>query len=529
MSTDATLEAVSAPDTDYRFTFEPYGRRITATFNGTVVADSNEVMVLHETRLAPTYYFPRKHVRMDLMQASPRRTHCPFKGNASYWSIQVGDRSVENAIWSYEDPIAEGAAITNYVAFYTRLLDDWREDGKAAVDEEPAPSTSFGNPLLPWLMTTAPHVSGARTLTQSLSQEMVDQGIPVWRLFVMIRTLHPQLMAMSYRWWRKSEDVEVFRAPYELMQQPQFLNSPFIPILDGAGGIRRRLDGPEPPLDYPILADLHAEGATDYAAMPMLFSDGQINVITLASAEPGGFSTSDLGHLYEILPLLGRLYEVHAMRYRASTLLDTYLGHHAASRVLEGRIKRGDGEDIEAVIWFCDLRDSTPLAQSLPRDEFLDMLNVYFDCMAGTVLEHGGQVLRFIGDAALAIFPIGTEVSSDDARQRALRAAGDAWQRMDAINAQRRVDGKRELGFGIALHQGQVTYGNIGTANRLEFTVIGDAANRAARIESMCKQLGKPVLVSGDVARAAPERFEDLGEFPLRGVSEPIRLFALRL
>jgi adenylate cyclase len=264
----------------------------------------------------------------------------------------------------------------------------------------------------------------------------------------------------------------------------------------------------------------------------MTFSDGQINTVTLASARPGGFSTEDLGHIYEILESLGRLYEVHALRYRATTLLDTYLGSQAGGRVLEGLIKRGDGEDIHAVIWFCDLRDSTPLAQSMSRTEFLGVLNSFFDCMAGAVMEHGGQVLRFIGDAALAIFPMDTgDIADAGARKAhdcALAAALDARERMRKLNEERDDQGLMPLRYGIGLHPGEVTYGNIGTASRLEFTVIGDAANRAARVESMCKTLDRNILASEDFARMFPDRFDEIGRHALRGVEEEMVLFALR-
>ena len=512
-----------------RFSFEPYPHRLSATFAGVTIADSDAAMVFRETRLAPAYYFPREHVRMDLMRRTERLTHCPFKGNASYWTLEVNGRSAENVMWSYEEPLDEAGDIKGYVAFYVEMLDEWFEDGRTpenVVVEEEIP---FTNPLLPWLLNDAPLAEDAVALVDSLTTRMLEIGIPLWRFNLIVRTLHPQLLAVAFQWWRKSGETKESFVPYAVMQDPEFLNSPLVPIIEGAGGIRRRLDGPNPILDYPILKDLHNEGVTDYVAMPMVFSDGQINVVTMASAAPGGFSTNHLGQVYEILPVLGRLFEVHAMRYRAKTLLDTYLGQHAGQRVLEGRIKRGDGESINAIIWFCDLRESTPLAQSMPRAEFLGLLNRYFDCMAGSVLDNGGHVLRFIGDAALAIFPIdGPGKPEEEAKSKAITAAAMAQEQMAVINDERRKDGKAPLGFGIALHQGEVTYGNIGTENRLEFTVIGDAANRAARIEAMCKVLNRPVLVSESIVCAAPSRFEDLGHHPLRGVEQPLKLYALR-
>jgi adenylate cyclase len=214
-------------------------------------------------------------------------------------------------------------------------------------------------------------------------------------------------------------------------------------------------------------------------------------------------------------------------------LLDTYLGRHAGERVLQGTIRRGDGENIGAVIWFCDLRESTPLARAMSRQQFLDTLNEYFDCMAGAVLKHGGQVLRYIGDAALAIFPVAGEGGAGSggaelAREQALAAAREAAAAIEAVNLERARSGRPEIRYGIGLHVGEVTYGNIGTPSRLEFTVIGEAANMAARVESLCKDLDRALLVSAEFARFAPGRFVSLGRHRLKGIDEPQELFTLR-
>jgi len=519
---------------EYGFTFTHFRHRVRAEAAGIVIADSDGVMIMKETRLPPVYYFPRQDVRMDLMRATGHRTICPFKGNASYWNLETGAGQIENLMWSYEDPLPDASHIKDYVAFYPDLLDQLAVDDEAAEQSEPAESESvYSNPLLAWLLRDAPQIQSARELTDTLARKMLSAGIPLWRLAVIIRTLHPQVNALAYRWWRKEGTTEEFRVPHEALTDPVYLNSPLVPIYEGAGGVRRRLDISDPLLDYPILEDLVAEGATDYVAMPMTFTDGQINVVTLAADRRGGFTTSDLGHIHEIIAVLGRLYEVHAMRFRAASLLDTYLGSHAGERVLDGLVKRGDGENIDAIIWFCDLRDSTPLAESMSRAEFLSLLNGFFDAMAGAVLDNGGQVLRFIGDAALAIFPIGDggdagAVSPEEARRNALAAADDAQQRIAAINLTRTDAGTPLIRYGMALHPGAVTYGNIGTQNRLEFTVIGDAANTAARVEALCKTLGRPLLVSADFAQHFPERFESLGQHALRGVGESQEIFALR-
>lgn len=190
---------------------------------------------------------------------------------------------------------------------------------------------------------------------------------------------------------------------------------------------------------------------------------------------------------------------------------------------------------IHAVIWFCDLRDSTRLAEITPVDSFLGVLNDFFDCMAGAVLDHGGEVLRYIGDAALAIFPIGDTskileeacMPSEGACKRALDAAREARQRIDALNERRQVAGDPPIRFGLALHVGDVMYGNIGVPQRLEFTVIGKAANEAARLEGMCKELGHPILISSAFPRCFPGEMISLGTHALRGVSEAQEIFTL--
>jgi adenylate cyclase len=523
------LETIRAEPEDYGFTFEAHPARVRIAFGGVTVADSSNVRVMHETRLAPIFYFPRDDLNWDLLQPSEHRTYCPFKGNASYWSLVASDRRSDNAAWSYEDPYEGASHIKDYVAFYADLV-QVIDEGEKPVDEgADAPIQIHTNPLLGWLLNEAPLITSSKELTEEFARELQRVGIPVWRLSVIIRTLHPQVAAEALRWWAKRPDVDVLRVPYADLQSPEFLNSPLVPIFEGAGGIRRRLDIPDPVLDFGILEDLHAEGATDYVAMPLTFLDGQINALTLASDRPGGFGTGDLGHVYEVLAQLARLYELHNMRRTAVTLLDTYLGRHAGERVLNGRIKRGDGEHIEAVIWFCDLRESTPLAQSMSQEDFLGALNQFFDCMAGAVLDQGGQVLRFIGDAALAIFPVANSDAAAQARTLALTAAEEAHRRIVEVNEKRANKDWRPLAYGLALHVGDVTYGNIGTRERLEFTVVGESANYAARLESLCKTLGRPILASAAFAQHFPDRFESLGKHDLRGIRDAQEIFALDL
>ncbi len=397
------------------------------------------------------------------------------------------------------------------------------------------------NPFVEWLLTEGWSITDPTELVERLAKRLVEAGFPVSRLVCLIRTLHPQVIGTRYMWRRYSGVTNLrykeYSPPHGVLQTSQYVDSPLVAILDGAaGGIRRRLDIPGVRLDFPILKELHAQGATDYIAMPLVFSDGQINAITFTADRPGGFSTPELEQLYQMLPVLARLVEVHAVRRTAKTLLDTYLGKHTGERVLNGLINRGDGEDIHAAIWFCDLRDSTRMADAMSREAFLAILNDFFDCMAGAVLDHGGEVLRFIGDAALAIFPTGKVSSTvkrgccetEAACHAALAAVADAQARMQALNRMRVQKGEAPLRFGLGLHMGDVMYGNIGVPGRLEFTVIGAAANEAARLEGLCKPLNKSVLISTEFEHCIPGELISLGRHPLRGVSAPQEIFTLR-
>lgn len=390
------------------------------------------------------------------------------------------------------------------------------------------------NLLIDWLLGEGWTLPTAGELVAALSRRMVEIGMPLCRLRVTLRTLHPQYLGTSYTWLRSTDRVEEYLPTHEILQTEQYLNSPYAGIFEGAGGIRRRLDIPGVAPDFPILEDLRADGATDYIAMPLIFSDGKINAVTFAGDRPGGFHTAELETIYQMLPVLAYAMECHALRQTARTILDTYLGRHSGERVLKGLIKRGDGENIHAVIWFSDLRGSTRLADRMPRQAFLDLLNDYFQCMAGAVLDHGGEVLRFIGDAALAIFPIGSVVARPEccpdhvrACETAIRAAQDAAARVSTVNAERDARGVIAIRFGIGLHLGDVLYGNIGTPDRLEFSVIGPAANEAARIENMTKALHKPILISQSVAKVARLPLVALGSHALRGVHEPQELYTL--
>ncbi|MBC8239316.1 MAG: adenylate/guanylate cyclase domain-containing protein [Alphaproteobacteria bacterium] len=264
------------------------------------------------------------------------------------------------------------------------------------------------------------------------------------------------------------------------------------------------------------MEDLRAEGGTDYVAMPLPFSDGQINTMTLTSDHPEGFSTADLGAVFQCVFGLSRFYETMTLRQNTRTLLTTYLGLRSGTRVLNGETQRGAGEEIRAAIVFCDLRNSTQLAASLPRGAYLDLLNNYFEAVSEPILSRSGEVLKFIGDAVLAIFPV------EDDPAKACGLARDAA--IDIVARLAEMDDP-PLNCAIGVHVGEVTFGNVGAPERLDFTVIGSAANLAARLSDHCKVLDQSLLFTGAVQQAVPDGMVSLGQHSLRHIPEPTEIY----
>ena len=513
----------------YRVTIAPANERLTIRIDGKVIADSHDALVMNETRQAPVFYFPRGDIQMALLSRNPLTTHCPFKGDASYFDYSGHGVDADLVGWSYELGFDEASLVRDYIAFDSKKIEGlYRDDQLVVPQDNHENSDDIENPLVTWLLREAWKSTSIPDTLQDLATTLRSTGVRLWRLKLFVRTLNPQLYGKFYTWQLNNEEIEEAQATHKGMLSDQHLNSPYATIIKGEGGIRRSLEGETPELDYPILRDLIKEGATDYVALPMKFSDGQINILSLVSNEPGGFSTSELGYLYEILPHLGRLIEAYAQKDSALTLLQTYLGRNAGQRVLDGQVKRGDGEDLDTIIWFSDLRDSTRMADSMDRLTYLKGLDQYFDCVAGAVVSSGGEVLKFIGDAILAIFPTGGSTESfETACLQAITALRTANQELDKVNEERAKEGLVALRFGTGLHRGNITYGNIGAEARLDFTVIGPAVNEASRIEGLCKKLGESVLTSAAFADGLNNGKRSLGQFELSGVKSSWELFGV--
>ena len=386
-----------------------------------------------------------------------------------------------------------------------------------------------------WLMSSALGSTGVDAIFEGCCQRLHAAGVPLVRALTAFRTLHPLFGSINLV-WRLNQGVD--RSPIlheQSFSTGEWRRSPMHYLLrHRIPYLRRRLAGPHAIVDFPILEDLRDGGVTDYLCYLAPFAtegepnpDGHGIMGSWATDRPSGFSDEDLRVFARIQRRYAVSCRVQIQDRITRNVLETYLGPDVGSRVLQGQIRRGDGERIHAVIWYSDMRDSTRLADCLDPRAFIELLNLYFECTAGAVIAGGGEVLRFVGDAVLAIFPI--REGGDDARiaaECALAASRDAEQRLSLTNQRLAETGNDSIEFGLGLHVGDVMYGNIGVPERLEFSVIGPAANEVARIEDLTKKLGRRVLVSAAFAAAADARCESLGTHRLRGVGAPVEVFA---
>ena len=393
-----------------------------------------------------------------------------------------------------------------------------------------------GNPLIDsladWLISQALRDTPLEDIYGGTCRQLYAAGIPVARGHVAFRVLHPLFQAQSLRWERNKK---VEGTSYLHGADPQeWERSPFFHMITNkVPYLRRHLVGDAAIFDFPILQQLRDEGFTDYFGFIVWF-DEDAEEDDLASGIAGswctdrktGFTHADIRSLNRIEQRLAVAFKINIQSRITENILSAYLGPGAGTRVLNGQIKRGDGENIHAVIWYSDMRGSTRLADSMSGQAFLEALNQYFESTAGAVLRHGGEVLRFIGDAVLAIFPIRGKRGAEKACQRAMKAAATARENLSLINKERKARGEEPLDFGLGLHIGEVLFGNIGVPERVEFSVIGPAANEVARLESLTKSLQRRVLVSESFAKHMKLDWVCEGQHELRGVGQQVSVYA---
>ena len=364
--------------------------------------------------------------------------------------------------------------------------------------------------------------------------EILSDNFDLHRVGMGMPTLHPLIEATSLT-WNKNKGFEMLESEHGYSDRDDWRKSPISYMFEKEiETLRYRLDQEGDWHRFPLLVDLAQAGCTEYYAQVISFNDvfhpsnddtdGMLT--SWATTYPDGFTDDFFEVINELSPALGIISKLTDRESAVINLVEAYLGKDAGTRVLEGQIKRGELISIDAVIWYSDLRHSTRLAESLSSQGFLDTLNTYFECTAGSILDNDGEVLRFIGDAVLAIFPFQSYGSAQIAAQSAWESALLARDRIQTINLQRNTHNQESLEFGLALHAGSLDYGNIGVPTRLEFSVIGPVANEVARLEGLTKTLGKSILVSDSFAKLLDIEWQSMGQQQMKGVSSNPVIYA---
>ena len=400
-------------------------------------------------------------------------------------------------------------------------------------------------PLTDWLADAGLRNMSLETILDGFSRRLNHMGVSVARAFVGVSTLHPMVRARSLIWDRDTPEIEHFEFGHAGIDVPILRQSPFVPMLrDGVTERRCDLTDAATVESVPMFGELQTAGMTEW--LGRVFPMGELvpEVGWTVEAEhaerlalfcavttdrPGGYSEADLKVLDRALPVFALAVKAVTMRALGQGLLAAYLGDDPASRVFAGTVQRGEVQSVEAVLFFTDLRGFTSIADTTPGRELIALLDECFECMAAPVQRHGGEVLKFMGDGLLAAFAV-RPAGRADVCAAALDAATEALALIEVLNARRRAAGQRTAGLDLSLHIGTVQYGNVGTAQRLDFTVIGPAVNEASRIEKLCEPLGHSLLMSQSFAEAATScrsRLVSVGRHRLRGVREETELFAL--
>src|SRR5215469_10145530 len=400
----------------------------------------------------------------------------------------------------------------------------WEQDMDAPLNIDPS-TAHPDNDIVHWLTNDTRDKRFVDDIFAELCVRLQRAGIPVKRASLHLLIYHPQWLGARMMWADGMSEAEIMRFDYEVRERSEYIGSPANEIQDGATEVREHLER-EPSLrrKHAVYDEMRAKGLTDYVAWPLYHTLGKRHIVTFATDRPGGFDDEHIASLKRLLPVLALVSEIRMKNRLARTLLETYVGTHAGELILAGATRRGHGTTVRAAIMICDLRDFTRISDSWPRDDVIDLLNDYFDAMSEPIARHGGEILKFIGDGLLAIFPL----SQPSACANLLRAVSEARQAMAVLNERNCKIGRVPLNYGIGVHVGDVMYGNIGSRTRLDFTVIGPAVNMASRLEALTKQLGKTVLLSRTFADFVEKDFdlEGVGEYPVRGFSDPIELFA---
>lgn len=382
-----------------------------------------------------------------------------------------------------------------------------------------------------WLIDKSLGDPDITQLFQKLCQRLVGVGVPIDRAALTWPTLHPLFRAEQI-FWNPEDGARLLQYSHANQETEGWLRSPFYHVLQhDLDRLRRRLTGENALLDFDILEELREQGYTDYLMTSSAFRIGEVSefyargtgiLASWATKRDAGFTALDLKALSRIQRVFAVACRVAIQRRVTANLVNAYLGPTAGGKTLSGDVRRGDGEHIRAVVYYADLRGSTHLSEAMAPEDYLAFLRRYFDCAAQPVIDEGGEILDYVGDAVLAIFPI----LGDTGAPESIRAATRAMERALSLREQSvKEHPQPDMRFSVSIACGDVMFGNIGVPTRLSFSVIGPVVNEVARMDDASKTLGRSVLVTKDVAAIEPKRWKSLGPQLLAGVPEPRELF----
>ncbi|MEM8948385.1 MAG: adenylate/guanylate cyclase domain-containing protein [Pseudomonadota bacterium] len=388
--------------------------------------------------------------------------------------------------------------------------------------------------LTDWICEQALVRVSLEFLLEGFCERLTTMGVQLMRGYFSAQTLHPRISVLGCT-WRPVEGISTDVVLYRPEPSEAFLTSPFKRLIDDdLEFLQVKLEGHDP-LPFPVCEEFRAEGGTDYLAHLIRYGrngvqDGKTGVImSWTTSTPGGFSEEQVALLRYFAPKLGLAVQARISQDITINLLDTYVGSVAGRQILNGEIRRGSLEVISSVILLSDLQGFTAMSERVPRDDLVEMLNQYFDCLVGPITDHGGNVLKFLGDGLLATFPLNGR-PAEELCEHALEAASEILARTAEIDGERRAASKPVMDLDIALHLGDVYWGNVGSAERLDFTVVGPAVNEASRIEALCAQYERNLLMSetfADAAKRSSHRLVSIGRFALRGVRSAQAIYTL--
>jgi adenylate cyclase len=377
-----------------------------------------------------------------------------------------------------------------------------------------------------WLLGPALQAASGAQAVDELAWRIFAAGFPLARLTVHSGTLHPQFLGTTLTWWRDTgQTVRTFVA-HEVVDVVPYQENAVLRVIQGGETLRRRVDVADSELDLPILHDLKANGCTDYLALPIAGAHGRRYAVTYTTDCVDGFSARQVAELTRISQRLSVVCDSFTQRLLTGHLLNIYLGRSAGPKVLAGQIRRGKGEELTAVLWSSDLRGFTARSDRLPGQQMIAILNALFDAQANAIHEHGGEILKFIGDGLLAIFPIDSPTLANAAARNAMTAGMQALDAVRRLADDPNMQGEPAPRIVVALHPGTAIYGNVGASDRLDFTVIGPAVNLVSRVETVAKALDEPIVVTDEFAKAYSGPLRSLGIHQFRGVANPRELFA---